>query len=217
MSEVCLILETSGRSRVGIAVNGVVLDKMDLEGGRQQNRQLLPAIAARLRAFHFTPRDLTLIAVGIGPGSYTGLRVGITAAKTLAYALDCSLVAVPTFHAIAADVPGIADVFADALQGTVYVQRFDDGWSVSELGIVKFDDFASTAAFAAGPGVATFAGKLPANVRQSTVVEPTVEAVLRVAQTLPRLTRDGLMQLEPLYLRGSSAEEKAKRESLTSS
>ncbi len=229
MSGAWLILETSGRSRVGVAVGGAVIAAEDLPAGRQQNRHLLPTVERLIRECGLTPRSLTHIAVGVGPGSYTGLRVGLTAAKTLAYALGCSLVAVPTFAAVAADVPGTVDVIGDALQGTIYVQRFTDGTAMSELRIERFDEWvaqftppplrgrsASEASreggelSVAGPGVVTFADKLPVHVTRSPVVEPSVEAVFRVARTLPPLTVEEMMRLEPLYLRGSSAEEKAK-------
>lgn len=250
MSGVWLILETSGRSRVGVAVGGVVVATEDLPAGRQQNRHLLPTVERLIRDCGLTPRGLTHVAVGIGPGSYTGLRVGLTAAKTLAYALGCSLVAVPTFAAIAADVPGTVDVIGDALQGTIYVQRFTDGVAAGELRIERFDEWVGQLTLPplrgrsasearregggiqtpppattcgrddlplkgggvqiAGPGVLTFADKLPPHVIRSEVIEPSIEAVFRVAQTLPPLTADEMMRLEPLYLRGSSAEEKAK-------
>jgi tRNA threonylcarbamoyladenosine biosynthesis protein TsaB len=211
MGDAWLILETSGRSRVGVAVGGAVASAAALDGGRQHNRLLLPTIGDLLRRHGLTPRGLTGVAVGTGPGSYTGLRVGLTAAKTLAYALRCSLAAVPTFTAIAADVPGTADVIADALQGAIYVQRFADGVAVSELRIERFDAWVRTADVVAGPGVVPFADQLPAAVTRSTITEPSLEAVFRVARTLPPLGRDALLRLEPLYLRGSSAEEKAKR------
>jgi tRNA threonylcarbamoyladenosine biosynthesis protein TsaB len=207
-----LILETSGRSRVGVARDGALLATADLGGGRQNNRLLLPTIGELLTGHGIAPNSLAGVAVGVGPGSYTGLRVGITAAKTLAYAVGCSLVAVPTFWAIAAEVPGTVDVIADALQGMIYVQRFSGGIATDELRIVPFDEWAGGAGgTAAGPGVIPYAAKLPASVTPSPVTEPSVAAVYRVALTLPPLTRDEMMKLEPLYLRGSSAEEKAKR------
>ena len=250
MNGAWLILETSGRSRVGVTVGGAVAAAEDLPAGRQQNRHLLPTVERLIRDCGLTPQSLTHIAVGVGPGSYTGLRVGLTAAKTLAYALGCSLVAVPAFAAVAADVPGTVDVIGDALQGTIYVQRFTDGKAVSELRIERFDEWvaqftppplmgrsASEASREgggfqnlppanscgvddlplkgggvqiAGPGILTFADRLPPHVTRSPVTEPSVEAVFRVARTLPPLTVEELMRLEPLYLRGSSAEEKAK-------
>jgi tRNA threonylcarbamoyladenosine biosynthesis protein TsaB len=209
-----LILETSGRARVGVARGGRVLAAVDLGGGRQNNRLLVPTVRRLLTDHGLAARSLAGVAVGVGPGSYTGLRVGITAAKTLAYAVGCPLVAVPSFRAVAAEVPGVVDVIADALQGLIYLQRFADGTPASELRIVPFDEWAQAPASApavAGPGVASFAAKLPAGVTASAVVEPNVGSVYRVAQGLPPLTAEEVMRLEPLYLRGSSAEEKAKR------
>ena len=55
-----------------------------------------------------TPADLTGVMVGRGPGSYTGLRVGIMSAKALAYATGCQLLAVDTFAAIAEQAPAEA-------------------------------------------------------------------------------------------------------------
>src|SRR6478672_1478931 len=101
-----LILETSGRSRVGLAVNGTVVASADLGGGRQHNRRLLPVISELLTGQGVAPNSLSGVAVGVGPGSYTGLRVGLTAAKTLAYAVGCSLVAVPSFAAMAVEAGG---------------------------------------------------------------------------------------------------------------
>jgi tRNA threonylcarbamoyladenosine biosynthesis protein TsaB len=221
-----LILETSGRSRVGVARDGAVLASVDLGGGRQNNRLLVPTVRHLLATHHIAPTALAGIAAGVGPGSYTGLRVGLAAAKTLAYAVGCPLVAVPSFQAVAAEVPGPVDVIADALQGLIYVQRFADGVPAGELRIVPFDEWAATLTplslggrgvggegeiTVAGPGVVTFATKLPDDIPRSPVVEPSVGGVYRVAQTLPPLTADELMAVEPLYLRGSSAEEKAKR------
>lgn len=209
-----LILETSGRSRVGVARDGVVLASADLSGGRQNNRLLVPTIRDLLTGHGIAPKSLAGIAVGVGPGSYTGLRVGITSAKTFAYAVGCSLVAVPSFEAMAAEVPGTVDVIADALQGLVYVQRFTDGVPADELKIVAFEEWVkglAPGAAVAGPGVVTFATKLSEEVLRSTVVEPSIAAVYQVAIGMKPLTIEEMMKLEPLYLRGSSAEEKAKR------
>ena len=119
MSETWLLLETSGRGgRIGVAVAGRVVRSANLDAARRHNRDLAPAVAALL------PSDgLTGVMVSVGPGSYTGLRVGVMSAKALAYATGCRLVAVPTFHTIAEQTPPEAttvEVIADALQGQVY-------------------------------------------------------------------------------------------------
>lgn len=204
-----LILETSGRSRVGVARDGTLLASTDLGGGRQNNRLLVPTVHELLSQHGIEPKTLAGVAVGVGPGSYTGLRVGITVAKTLAYTVGCPLVAVPTFQAMAADVPGTVDVIGDALQGFIYVQRFADAVPADELRIVAFDEWVKGArGQVAGPGMAAFAAKMPAEVQLLAMSEPGIDAVYRVALTLPPLTVEEVMKLEPLYLRGSSAEEK---------
>lgn len=53
-----------------------------------------------------TPRELTAIVVGTGPGSFTGIRIGISAARTLAFALDLPVAGVSTLAALAAGAPG---------------------------------------------------------------------------------------------------------------
>ncbi len=160
--------------------------------------------------------------VSIGPGSYTGLRVGITSAKSFAYATGCKLIAVPTFSAIALQAPDEARevwVIADALQGMIYVQRFSrsrsDSRPLDELRIDRAEAMLSQLpgeAWITGPGLAVHAKWLPANARIATEErwEPTVECVLRAGLSLSPVSREELFALEPLYLRGSSAEEKAK-------
>ena len=58
---------------------------------RRHGRDLIPRLAATLREAGVRARDIEVIAVGLGPGSYTGLRVGLTAAKALAYATGASV------------------------------------------------------------------------------------------------------------------------------
>lgn len=220
MSETWLLLETSGRGgRVGLAVAGQLVRSASLDSARRHNRDLAPTVAAML------PRDgLTGVMVSVGPGSYTGLRVGVMSAKALAYATGCRLVAVPTFHIIAEQTPPDAttvEVVADALQGLVYAQRFqrnNDEWRpANELHIEVATDWVKQLGdngWVSGLGVALVEHLLPHDTTRVEVARrtPDLEAMLRVGLRLPALAAAELMRLEPLYLRGSSAEEKAKGE-----
>lgn len=219
MSETWLLLETSGRGgRVGLAVAGQLVRSANLDPARHHNRDLAPTVAAML------PRDrLTGVMVSVGPGSYTGLRVGVMSAKALAYATGCRLVAVPTFHIVAEQTPPEAttvEVVADALQGLVYAQRFhrdDDAWRpANELHIEAAMEWVKQLGdvWVTGPGVALCEALIPPNIVRAEVERrsPDLEAMVRVGLRLPALATAEVMRLEPLYLRGSSAEEKAKGE-----
>ncbi|KKO18452.1 MAG: tRNA (adenosine(37)-N6)-threonylcarbamoyltransferase complex dimerization subunit type 1 TsaB [Candidatus Brocadia sp.] len=94
-------IETSGDT------GGVVLSKdfriiLSKEfGSMQHGKELVPAIKSAFHETGWSPEDIDLIAVDVGPGSYTGLRVGVTCAKTLAYALQIPVIDVPVFDIIA--------------------------------------------------------------------------------------------------------------------
>jgi tRNA threonylcarbamoyladenosine biosynthesis protein TsaB len=97
-----------------------------------RGRLLVPAIAAAVEEAGLSRQDIGAVAVSIGPGSYTGLRVGLTAAKTLSWALSCELVAVSTLEALAHDARATAPSDAkrmlaviDARRHEVYVAVFE--------------------------------------------------------------------------------------------
>ena len=71
-------------------------------------------------------QDLTAIGVGIGPGNFTGIRIGVSAARGLALALGVPAVGVSTLEALALDTAGPVLALADARRGSLYAQRFGD-------------------------------------------------------------------------------------------
>ena len=227
MSESWLLLETSGRTgQVGLARGGAVVQNRCLDATRRHARDLAAVAGELLAAEGLKPADLTGVMAGIGPGSYTGLRVGVMSAKAFAYATGCRLVAVPTFAAIARQAPPEAQlvwVIADALQGQIYLQRLtrspESGQLApdNELRIDRADDVLPTAGAEVrltGPGVKVYADRIPPHCRLVPEAdrEPTVESLFRAGIDLAPVSREELFALEPLYLRGSSAEEKAKRD-----
>ena len=224
MSEAWLILETSGRvGRVGLALDGSVVHAVALDDSRRHARDLAAAVEQTLKRESLKPLDLKGVIVGRGPGSYTGLRVGLMSAKALAYATGCSLIAVDTFAAIAVQASLEAEnlwVIADALQSQIYIQGFTRSsggmWTPEdELRIGQVDELlnrAPSGTWFSGPGVKVYGDRIPLNCPRvmESEREPRVESVFAVGRTLLSLSREEMFALEPLYLRGSSAEEKAK-------
>ena len=81
---------------------------------------LLADVDALVRQAGAHPRDLTGLAVGIGPGSFTGIRIGLAASRGLALALDVQAAGVSTLDALAAGAPGAIPVI-DAKRREVFV------------------------------------------------------------------------------------------------
>lgn len=112
-----LALDTSTH-RVGIALyDGVqVLGEMVWTSRQFHTVELAPAVADLLSRMDVTPAQLRALAVAIGPGSFTGLRIGLALAKGLALAQRLPLVGVPTLDILAAAQPLMAVPMAAVLQ-----------------------------------------------------------------------------------------------------
>ncbi|HEY8103790.1 MAG TPA: tRNA (adenosine(37)-N6)-threonylcarbamoyltransferase complex dimerization subunit type 1 TsaB [Gaiellaceae bacterium] len=98
-----------------------LLDDGELLGERVSRAStLLADVDALLRQAGAHPRDLGALALGIGPGSFTGIRIGLAAARGLALALDLPAAGVSTLDALAAGAPGATPVI-DAKRREVFV------------------------------------------------------------------------------------------------
>ena len=88
-SELILCIETSSKLlSIALWQDGVVLDNIKHFGAKVHNEHLLPSIKKILENANFSLNNLTGIACGIGPGSFTGLRIGCAAIQGLAFSLD---------------------------------------------------------------------------------------------------------------------------------
>lgn len=222
-----LILETSGPiGQVALAIGGTVCAQRTLDAARRHARDLAPAVGEMLSQQGWKPRDLTGVIVSLGPGSYTGLRVGIISAKAFVFATGGVLIAVETFAAIACQAPADVkhlDVIGDAQQDKFYAQRFardGDGeiLAVMPLTILPFTGWFARrdpSIWVSGPGLHRFHNRLPAECRvvEASFWDARVEALLRLGSARhERGERDDMWTVEPLYVRPSSAEEQwAKR------
>lgn len=134
-----LALESStSQGGAALVADGAAIASIRLDEGLRHGRELMPAAAALLEKQGLRATDLHAVAVSAGPGSYTGTRVGVMAAKALAYAASCRLAAVSSLAALAASARGHSSVASgdvilvmqDARRDEVYVGLYrlvDDG------------------------------------------------------------------------------------------
>jgi tRNA threonylcarbamoyladenosine biosynthesis protein TsaB len=100
-----LALETTSVTGSVAAADGTnLLLELDLDPQQRSAQSLTPAMDQLLEQVGWKPHDVSLISVAIGPGSFTGLRVGVTTAKTFAYAINAAIIGVDTLEVIAAGV-----------------------------------------------------------------------------------------------------------------
>lgn len=94
---------------------------------RGHQERLAPMARAVVAEAGLDFADLDRVAATVGPGSFTGLRVGVAFAKGLAAALDVPSVGVGALEALAAEAEGLSAAVIDARRDQVYLQVFDDG------------------------------------------------------------------------------------------
>lgn len=126
-----LAVETSGiGGSLALLRDGETIDQARLDPERRHARSLVPEIQALLQRQSLTVHDCHALAVSIGPGSFTGLRVGITCVKTLSYATGVPITSVPTFPCLAEGCPSEiqrVQVIMNAQRGELFVGRFARG------------------------------------------------------------------------------------------
>jgi tRNA threonylcarbamoyladenosine biosynthesis protein TsaB len=138
LAEKIIVIETSGRvGGAALACGSQILCEEQFTGDQQHTSQLFPLLDSLCKSKNWTPDQVDEIYVSVGPGSFTGLRVGITAAKTLAFARSIKVVSVPSTDVIALNfleksqkiaknhekIDNLA-VVMDAKRGEVYTSVF---------------------------------------------------------------------------------------------
>lgn len=204
----------------------VIVASRTLEGAGRRHAQTLVQEAGQLLAEQsLKPCDLHAVAVSAGPGSFTGLRVGLVFAKTLAWLNRIPLLAVDTLQAIAqqlnphemtADASPTVLVISDAQRNEVFAceYRYDPAielWQpVGNLRIAKPAELGEQALIA-GPAVPRhqlFFDALPQPPR-CIELQPVATAVAAIAYHLLKTNQTANpATLEPIYVRPSYAEEK---------
>ena len=207
-------IETSTRAAsVAVMFDGKILAESLRESPQSFSETLMPQVEEVVKisgAFE----NLDAVAVSIGPGSFTGLRIGLATAKALAYAWGIKIIGVPTLQALSYNFPNAKVLpLIDAQKNRAYCQLFENFLPQSELAVKPIDEVVAEVGeldgeiFLCGDVLHKIKIPLPPNVRLAppNLKMPRASAVALCAEDLKKF--DNVMNLEPLYIRRAEAEE----------
>jgi tRNA threonylcarbamoyladenosine biosynthesis protein TsaB len=132
-------IETSGKvGSVAVVEGRRVVAVERFPHGLRHAAEIVPILDRLIRGGGWGPKDIQQIYVSAGPGSFTGLRIGITVAKTMAFVGRAKIVAVPTVCVLAENAPVDAKhliIVLDAKRDQIFTARFErdaHGWAERE-------------------------------------------------------------------------------------
>jgi tRNA threonylcarbamoyl adenosine modification protein YeaZ len=177
---------------------------------RAHGELLAPEIAATLEEAGVRPRDLAAIVAGVGPGPFTGLRVGLATAASMGHALGIPTYGVCTLDALGlAAGPGRVLVATDARRREVYWATYTDGKRTRDPDVSKPAHVVAEADRAVGEGALKYSEVFGLPIDEILLFPPGVALVSLAAERV-RGKAPG-EPLTPLYLRRPDAVESAGR------
>ena len=203
-----LVIDTClAACQVGLFDGGRLIFGLSQPMERGHQERLAPMAAEVMAGAKASFSDLSRIAVTIGPGSFTGLRVGLAFAKGLHLATGAPLVGVGTLAALAAGAQsdGLTAGVIDARRGMVYLQAFENGDPLSAPDILPASEASSRLAVIA-PGLWRVVGPgagLLADAGNTDTHELAAPELLALGDLAAVATASG--EVTPLYLRAPDA------------
>ena len=179
---------------------------------RAHGELLAPAIEAVLHESGVRPRELGAVVAGVGPGPFTGLRVGLVTAAALADSLAIPAYGVGTLDAIGWATTGRALVATDARRKEVYWAVYQDGRPVTVPAVDKPASLDVEVDHAVGDGALRYASVLRVPVRDEPRYPPAEGLVALAAQRIR--DKAPAEPLTPLYLRRPDAVEPGTRKAV---
>ncbi len=203
-----------------------VLSKQSVPMVRGQAEALVPIVEDVISSSGKTYKDIDLVAVTRGPGAFTGMRVGLSFAKSLSLALECPVVGVSTLEAMAHTAVGQAivlssfNVVIETKRSDFYIQSFDEkGYATSDPEALESDVIfcdQSRPLFYVGDGVLRLESQLPDQWcdKGTKPVCHTINLldVACVARIACKMKQSGIAQhIEPLYIRNADVSFSSKK------
>ena len=208
-----LAMDTSNKAlSLALLHDKELLGQVTLNIKKNHSITLMPAIDFLMNSLDMKPTDLDRIVVAQGPGSYTGLRIAVATAKTLAHTLKIELVGVSSLQALIPDqVEGLVIPIMDARRNNVYAGFYQFGQVVQPEAHLPLAEVLEMAGAANQPvtfvgETAAFAEQIEAALPQAAILPtlPDTAAVGRLGLDLPA---QSIHDFVPNYLKRVEAEE----------
>jgi len=205
--------DTSSKAlTLAILEDETLLAQMTLNIKKNHSITLMPAIDFLMNSLDMKPTDLDRIVVAQGPGSYTGLRMAVATAKTLAHTLKIELVGVSSLLALVPEqVEGLVIPVMDARRNNVYAGFYQSGQSVRPEAHLPLAEVLEIAGVADQP--VTFVGETAVFAEQieaalpGVSVQPTLPDAAAVGRLGLDLPAQSIHDFVPNYLKRVEAEE----------
>ncbi len=213
-------IDTSGYANaVGVGDGDRVLADFTYEAKTDSLEQIVANIESTLRSAGLALKDVRGIGVGLGPGSWTGIRVGVTVGKILAFSTGKPVAGVPTLEALAYSARHesslICAVISVGTRDAVYAAGYRSGTRVGEyyVGDVKgLTGMITGPAVLVGAGAEAYRQIVTKEMASSQISVKAVEAIpggaavaCLAAKRFGRGEKDDVLSLTPLYLKESTA------------
>lgn len=136
-----LFLDTaSSRLIISLVKNDEIIFNINLKNDNNLSNKLMILIEENFKKNNFEPKDIDKIFVVNGPGSFTGIRCGVTVAKTLAFLLNIEITTISELEAMASGYDEEVCPIIDARRGYVFGAVYDKGKNIIPDRYIKYDD-----------------------------------------------------------------------------
>ena len=222
-----LMIDTSGPAcGVAVSQNGKIVCELQLTSGKTHSQRVMPMVDRALEMCEMTVSDIDLFGAVVGPGSFTGVRIGVSTVKALAHAAGKPCIGIDALEALAANVTGfdgvvcpILDARAQQVYGAMFesgmppVRMMEDEAEKLTLFLDRVEATGKNALFL-GDGVETCRAAIEARLGEKAHFAPAQHLGLRAASACAlaaEYAKDeenlkDCMTLLPLYLRAPQAE-----------
>ena len=200
-----LAFDTSSKAlAIAILEDNKLLAEMTINIKKNHSVTLMPAIDFLMESLDLKPSDLGRIVVAEGPGSYTGLRIAVATAKTLAHTLKIDLVGVSSLRILVPeDIDGLVIPLMDARRNNVYAGFYENGRATQPEAHLSFEEVLEKAKSASQ---VTFAEQIQSALPEA-LIKATLPSAVLLAKIGLQLPARSVHDFVPNYLKRVEAEE----------